>query len=1158
MNIELIESKYADLKRTFEEGQLSAEAFQSEVDDLRSQDAHGRYWMIGAESGAWYYYDGAEWTQADPHNADTLPFVDEEGKYWMLGKETNEWYYYDGERWIKPETEPAVQQTAPSVAAGADPQTQYYQDDQGRYWAKGAKSGQWYYYDESGWHRGDDLQPAAPQPATYPPSQPGPAQPAPQPAPAYTAPYQPVQPIQPAPSYLQASAPQPMPGVTQAVTPQPAPQPQHPAMGAAVAGAAGAAAVAYTAVQQQPVQQQPVQPVQQQPVQPVQQQPVQPVQLQPVQPVQQQPVQPVQQQPVQPQPAVQPQAQFQPAEQSMPPQEPGAWYYFDGEQWLKYQEDPNAQAASAENAPAAEVDEEDEVITEDEALIEEDEYEDEDEFSDEDHIIDIEDIDDFVEVVEVSAEDIIDVDEELVDAEFKVEILTPEEERAAMTRPVAASVEAAAVQPQPGPDTAPTPRQAPAAVSQPAAASARQRTGAMPRTVAKPQKAPKGSVIKAIPSWIWTSLGGGIALLAAAFLIIGALYVYNNQEQAAALVGVSTPTSTLPAAAVQTTPTSGPTPTATPTVAPTATPIPLSNFSSNYFGFSMDYPSGWVNKEDDDLVIFAPSARALDRKTFSGGSVRISLADDANLTDLLAKGLEKISPISETLNEGVMDIGEQSWASAQVRFNSDSLGGEAIALIASTVVNNKGYTLMAVAPATEWDDYKPLFQYALESFKFTSTSAVTAPGAADEGTPVAAQSPSPTPTATLPPTVETPDTYIVKSGDTLERIANLFDVSVDDLVKANGMKGRDDIIRVDQELIIPQPGQAVAAATPTRKATATPKPKATPKATSKATAKPTETVSAADSTAEAEASATPAPTKKPTTAPTPAPTNTPEAEDIPLSGRIAYPAYSTDINSFDIWSANPDGSDPLMLAGNASQPHFSRDGSLLAYRSWTPNNRGIFFVDYVGGRSGLLTSFIEDALPAWYKDGSLVFTSRREGDRVPRLFHVDQSGNDYSLGFISEYVDTLANDKLVARGCTVSGDCGLWILAPDGSGEVKISSDASDTAPAAHPQGGRIALMSYNRGGANNWEIWTINEDGSDPQRLTENPANDGLPAWSPDGKSIAFVSDRGGAWNIWAMNADGSNQRKLFSMQGPPDGVVLHDEPNSKGWLEERITWAP
>jgi hypothetical protein len=129
----------------------------------------------------------------------------------------------------------------------------------------------------------------------------------------------------------------------------------------------------------------------------------------------------------------------------MPPQEPGAWYYFDGEQWLKYREDPNAQAASAENAPATEVDEGDEVITEDEALIEEEEYE--DEFSDEDHIIDIEDIDDFVEIVEVSEDDIIDVDEELVDAEFKVEILTPEEERAAMARPVTVPVEKATAYP---------------------------------------------------------------------------------------------------------------------------------------------------------------------------------------------------------------------------------------------------------------------------------------------------------------------------------------------------------------------------------------------------------------------------------------------------------------------------------------------------------------------------------------------------------------------------------------------------------------------------------------------------------------------------------------------------------------------------------------
>ena len=85
-----------------------------------------------------------------------------------------------------------------------------------------------------------------------------------------------------------------------------------------------------------------------------------------------------------------------------------------------------------------------------------------------------------------------------------------------------------------------------------------------------------------------------------------------------------------------------------------------------------------------------------------------------------------------------------------------------------------------------------------------------------------------------------------------------------------------------------------------------------------------------------------------------------------------------------------------------------------------------------------------------------------------------------------------------------------------------------------------------------------MNADGSNPQRLTNNGSNEGLPTWSPDGKSIAYVSDQGGAWAVWVMNVDGSNQRKLFNMNGSPDGQVLRDIDNSKGWLEERISWAP
>ena len=51
-----------------------------------------------------------------------------------------------------------------------------------------------------------------------------------------------------------------------------------------------------------------------------------------------------------------------------------------------------------------------------------------------------------------------------------------------------------------------------------------------------------------------------------------------------------------------------------------------------------------------------------------------------------------------------------------------------------------------------------------------------------------------------------------------------------------------------------------------------------------------------------------------------------------------------------------------------------------------------------------------------------------------------------------------------------------------------------------------------------------MNADGSDQRMLTRNTAHEGSPAWSPDGRTIAFIS-RG---EVYVMNADGSGQRRL------------------------------
>ena len=60
-------------------------------------------------------------------------------------------------------------------------------------------------------------------------------------------------------------------------------------------------------------------------------------------------------------------------------------------------------------------------------------------------------------------------------------------------------------------------------------------------------------------------------------------------------------------------------------------------------------------------------------------------------------------------------------------------------------------------------------------------------------------------------------------------------------------------------------------------------------------------------------------------------------------------------------------------------------------------------------------------------------------------------------------------------------------------------------------------------------DVYVIDVDGSGERRLTNSPGLDGFPAWSPDGKRIAFVSARdNGNCEIYVIDADGSGQERL------------------------------
>lgn len=95
------------------------------------------------------------------------------------------------------------------------------------------------------------------------------------------------------------------------------------------------------------------------------------------------------------------------------------------------------------------------------------------------------------------------------------------------------------------------------------------------------------------------------------------------------------------------------------------------------------------------------------------------------------------------------------------------------------------------------------------------------------------------------------------------------------------------------------------------------------------------------------------------------------------------------------------------------------------------------------------------------------------------------------------------------------------------------------------PDGQTVVMCAPMEQG--NIELLTVPVAGGASTRLTNSPGRDIMPAWSPDGKTIVFVSDRDGTLHLYAMDADGGNQRRLtdneFQEAAPawsPDGTRI------------------
>lgn len=155
----------------------------------------------------------------------------------------------------------------------------------------------------------------------------------------------------------------------------------------------------------------------------------------------------------------------------------------------------------------------------------------------------------------------------------------------------------------------------------------------------------------------------------------------------------------------------------------------------------------------------------------------------------------------------------------------------------------------------------------------------------------------------------------------------------------------------------------------------------------------------------------------------------------------------------------------------------------------------------------------------------------------------------------------LANTKIVYTSAR-DGNYQIYTMNSDGTHQTRLTNTAAQDRYAKwSPDGSKIAFTS-NRDGTNgiheeNNEIYVMNSDGTNQTRLTNNSVSDESPVWSPDGTKMAFVSYRDGEAEIFVMNANGANPIQLTENGrddgGPawsPDGTKIVFYSNRDGFV--------
>lgn len=241
----------------------------------------------------------------------------------------------------------------------------------------------------------------------------------------------------------------------------------------------------------------------------------------------------------------------------------------------------------------------------------------------------------------------------------------------------------------------------------------------------------------------------------------------------------------------------------------------------------------------------------------------------------------------------------------------------------------------------------------------------------------------------------------------------------------------------------------------------------------------------------------------------------------------------------EIYIMDADGANAVNLTNHPSSdrhPAWSPDGNSIAFASRRDDNVfDIYVMDVESRAVTRLTNQGSNTRPAWSPDGArIAFVSDRYGDKDIMVMNADGSRQ------IQLTVDVHIDDQpswspdgsAIAYVSNVDGKRHIHVMSSaDGSEILTLTSGDSNNFQPSWLDSSTHNLLLFTSTRNGNQDIFLIDPiSGESLRQITSDPTNERQPTWSADGTLFVFVSDReyDGERNIYTMNTEGGNLQRL------------------------------